>query len=176
LGGRQRFDVDGVDAGHDLAELARDLLARRGVGRITQQLARDRDARDAAHDIGLAQAVLRCELEQHFRRAHAALPGRPQHAELGGAVERGRPLALAFAGARRIAAQDQRVSLAVDHGIEAPGLARGAARFAGETFDRGASAEMPAGGARQHGGDLVRFASPDVNGHSRDCGTAPVAW
>ena len=49
------------------------------------------------------------------------------------------------------------MALAVDDGIEAPGLARGAAQFAGETFDCGAAAEMPAGGDGQHSGHLIGF-------------------
>ena len=61
-----------MDARHDLAELARDLLARVGIGRIAQQLAGDGDAADPAHDEGLAETVFRGKLEQHFRRADAA--------------------------------------------------------------------------------------------------------
>ena len=44
---------------------------RFGIGRITQKLARDRCTGDAAHDVGLAQAILGGELEQHFGCTHA---------------------------------------------------------------------------------------------------------
>ena len=103
---RQASRVDGVDARHDLAELARDLAARLRVGRIAQQLAGDRRAADAAHDEGLAQPVRGRELEQHLGRAHARLEGGAQDAELGRAVERGasvrrRPWLPAVGGSRR---------------------------------------------------------------------------
>ena len=73
--------------------------------------------------------------------------GGSQHAKFGGAVQsRGRAGA-GLARRRRIAAQDQAMAFAVDHRIETPGLARGAARFPREPLDRGRSGEMPAGRA-----------------------------
>ena len=84
---RQVAKVDGMDARQDLAELARDHRPRLLVGRIAQELARDRRAVDALHDEAFAQPILRGELEQHLRRPHAAFVGGGQHAKLGGAVQ-----------------------------------------------------------------------------------------
>ena len=57
-GGRSR-ELDGMDARQDLAELARDHRPRLRVGRIAQELARDRRAVDALHDEAFAQPILR---------------------------------------------------------------------------------------------------------------------
>ena len=176
LQGRQASERHGMDVRQDLAQLPGDPAPGLFVGRIAQQLARDRRAVDAAHDEGLAQPVRIGELEQHLGRPHAGPVGRPQHAELGGAVERRRrPVGLAR-GAGRIAPQDQPVARAIlQHGIEAPGLARGAARFAAQAVEADRLAEVPAGGVGQDGGDRVGLWSC-VNGHSPDCGTGPAAW
>ncbi len=157
---RQGPDVDGMDARQDLAELAGDPLAGAGVGRVAQELARDRGAADAAHDDRPRPARPRAASSNSTSGARtpackAARKTRNSVAR-SSAAERSR---FASALARRIAAQDQLVALAADQRIEAPGLARGAAEFAGETFDRGAAGEMPAGGDRQHGGHLIGFAA-----------------
>ena len=165
---RQTGGVDRVNARHDLAELARDLRARPGIGIVPQELARDRGAADAAHHEGLAQPVVGGELEQHFRRAHAALEGGPQDAEFGGAIERGGARLFAAANGRRIAAQDQRVAMTTHDRIEAPGLARGAARFAAKVFDARGSAEVTAAGSSKSSGDDLA--------HSPDCGIGLGAW
>src|SRR6476660_1815777 len=96
--GREGRGIDGMDARGNLAEVVGDLLASVGIGRIAQELAGDGDAADPAHDEGLAETVLRPELEQYLRRPHAAVERRAQHAELGGAIERGGTRLLAPAG------------------------------------------------------------------------------
>ena len=87
------------------------------------------------------------ELEQHFRRADAAAwnaaRSTPNSVARSSEVERSR--SLLAADGRRIAAQDQLVALAADDGVEAPGLARGAARFASQSLDRRRPAEVPRG-------------------------------
>ena len=79
--------------------------ARLGVGRIAQQLAGDRGAADPAHDEGLAQPVARRRARTAPRARARRLEGGAQHAEFGGAIERGgaRPLARppAVGGSRR---------------------------------------------------------------------------
>ena len=86
-----------MDARDDLAELAGDLPARLGIGRIAQELAGDGGAADPAHDEGLAQAVLPAPSSNSTSGARTpALKAAAQHAEFGGAVERG--------GARLLAA------------------------------------------------------------------------
>jgi hypothetical protein len=172
---RQVREPDGMDARQDLAELARDHRPRLLVGRIAQELARDRRAGDAPHHEAFPQPVLGAELEQHLRRPHAAFVGGGQHAKLGGAVQRRGRGGAGLARRRRIATQNQAVALAVHHHIEAPGLARGAARFPLEPLDRSRPPEMPAGRAGEGGCDLIGFGGC-VNGHSPDCGTGPGAW
>ena len=161
---RQGGGIGRMDARQDLAELGCDFAARRLVGRVAQQLAGDGDAADAAHHIGLAQGVLGRQLEQGFGRAHAGRMGGLQHAELGGTVDGDGTLAIGLALGRRIAAQDQRVAFAVDQRVETPGLARGAAGLATQTFDCGGGAEMAAGRFGEHAGDVFGFGR-HVNGH-----------
>ena len=165
---RQSNDVDRMNARRDLAELGCDPRPCLGVGRIAQQLARDRGAADAAHHEGVAQTVFGGEFEQDLRRAHAALEGRAQDTEFGRAIERRAAGLLAARDRRRVAAQDQLLTCAGCDGVEAPGLARGAARFTAKVFNAHSRAEVTAaGGGKSSGNDLA---------HPADCGIGSGAW
>ena len=165
---RHSRDVDRVNARRDLPELGGDPCPCVGIGRIAQQLARDRGAADAAHHEGFAQPVFGGEFEQDLRCAHAAREGRAQDTELRRAIERRAAGLLAAGHRRRVAAQDQLVTCAGCDGVEAPGLARGAARFAAKIFNARRRAQMAAArGSKSSGNDLA---------HSPDCGIGFAAW
>jgi len=102
--------------------------------------------------------------------------GGAQHAIFGRPVERNRTPALDLALARRVASQDQLHVRAVEKRVEAPGLARRAARQAPQILDRDGSAEIALAGLCQRRGDGLRFLIGGMNDHSADCGTAPRAW
>jgi 3-hydroxybutyryl-CoA dehydratase len=147
---------------------ARIVPARLGIGRIAQQLAGDRRAADPAHHEGLAQPVGRRELEQHFRRPRTRPEGGAQHGKFGRPIQRGRAFALALGlPDRRIAPQDQPVPFTGHEGIEAPGLARGAARFTAQAFDRRGRPEVARRRRSEAGGDQIALIA-HANGHS--CG------
>ena len=133
-----------MDAGRDLAELARQHRPRFRELLIAQDLAGDGFAFDPLHDEAGAKPIVRLQHMHHPRRWHAGIM-RELHQvrfgiEPGGA--RGRR-----AIARRRAAQDRAEIAAGMHDIERPGLLAGAAG----KFCRAGDA----GRARKEGGDAA---------------------
>ena len=149
------------------------------IGRIAQELAGDRRAADPAHDEGLAQPVLRRELEQHF--AARARPPCGRRRSTRNSVARSSAVARSRARRpcrrrRRIAAQDQAVALAVRrrHRSSRSGARRRPIRARAA---RSWPARRNAGRPRRPGAAATLSASDrHVNGHSPDCGTGPAAW
>ena len=126
-----------MDAGQNLAELAREFRARLRKLVVAQNLPGDGFAIDPLHDEAGAEFILRLKHMQHLRRRHAglisALHQRRLDIQPGGALERD--------VIRRRAAQDRAdIARGVDD-IERPGLLAGAA---GEPDGAG-----NAGGARK---------------------------
>ena len=79
-----------MQLGQDTAQLARDAAARLLVAWRTQQLARDRRAADAFHQVAIADTVFGLGDEERLRCRHAMRPSGTHHRELGGAIDRRR--------------------------------------------------------------------------------------
>jgi hypothetical protein len=122
-------------------------FSRHGIRRITQELARDRDTTDPAHDIGLAEAIVGSELEQHFGRADSRRSSTRTRNSVARSIETRRSIS-ALSGNPRVEADRGAGSAHATcrrRRRRSSGLAQRRRRLATELLDRGHSAEMAAG-------------------------------